>query len=498
MALDTLDRTSASSVTLAQAPVQPPSGPTAQPVRAPASPAGDPAVDQATQTVKDKLDQSGWFNDVTNDELKDIATTFDQLNPTQRNQVLANLSDGELKTLAEESGSWGVLGTGGLSRDEKRAMLEDLAQGADGAQLERLSRAFSGEDDAKLLGDAIASHASPDAQLQFVQRMAGRVESDPQVALQVAQAIGGMKGSASHVDRALEALSGGKLHAVVDAAQQENLSTHASMYGGATSVLTYDVEPLQALIEAGATGNSVEQKARLFDAAATVLNDISKVSTFTPGMGVLKNNAEEKLTQSLSKLLTSDTNGVMGELESQFRSGKAITTFTKQMIEQGRTDELKVIVTQLQRGNDLKGDALQRFSTPDANGQYTHAQTLGYFVGSVHAAAYKMRGDVDRQISTFKAIFGGGLSGGKDVVSNLWLGTGAAKAVLGAGVGTVAAVGLLTADEIGRQMKAGILNERDALTQFSYPREANGRLYEGERAETAYDTASNRVFVENQ
>ena len=59
MALDTLDRTSASSVTLAQAPVQPPAGPTAQPVRAPASPAGDPAVDQATQTVKDKLDQSG-------------------------------------------------------------------------------------------------------------------------------------------------------------------------------------------------------------------------------------------------------------------------------------------------------------------------------------------------------------------------------------------------------------------------------------------------------
>lgn len=498
MALDTIDRASA-PVTLAQAPVQPTPTTTATPVQSPTSPASpttDPAVDQATQQVKGKLNEDGWFNDVTNDELKDIAGTFDRLNPQQRNEVIKNLSDAELKKLADESGSMGIFGTGGLSRDEKRAMLEDMVQGADGTQLERLSKAFSSEDDAKLLGDAIASHAGNDAKLDFVKRMAGQVEGNEQVALQVAKAIGGMKGSATHVDQALEALSGNKLHSVVQAAQQENLSTNPLSRG--TSVLTYDVGPLQSMIDAAATGNSVEQKARLFDSAATVLNDISKVSYFMPGRGVIKNDAEARLTQSLSKLITSDTNGVMAELESQFRSGKAITTFTKQMIEQGRTDELKVIVSQLQKGNDLQGDPLQRFTATDANGDYVNAQTLGYFVGSVHAASHKLKLDVDRQVSTFKAIFGGGLSGGKDAVSNLWLSGGAAKAVLGVGVGAVAAIGLLTADEIGRSMKAGVVSQRDALTEFAYPRLPNGRLYEGEQAETPYDTAAHRVFVENQ
>lgn len=470
-----------------------PNGPTTQPAQQP-----DPTVDQATQKVKEKLDQSGWFNDVTNDELHDISATFDGLTPAQRNEVLGRLSDAELKTWAGESGSLGILGTGGINRSEKQALFEDLAAGADAAQLERLSNAFSGEDDAKLLGDAIASHAPPATQLAFVQRMAGKVESNERIALQVAKAIGGMKNDGTYVDQALAALTDGQLGAVVKAAQQENLSTHATSTGAATSLLTYDVGPLQAMIDAAATGSSVEQKARLFDSAANVLGEIAKIGSFNLGMAVVKNDAEAKLTQSLSRLITSDTNGVMAELESQFRSGKAITTFTKQMIEQGRTEELKVIVTQLQRGNDLKGDALQRFSTPNAEGEYANAQVLGYFVGSVHAAAYKMRGDVDRQVSTFKAIFGGTLSGGKDVASNLWLGASASKALLGLGVGVTAAVGLVTADQIGRDMKSGILNEREALTEFAYPREANGRLYEGQRAETAYDTASNRVFVENQ
>lgn len=490
--------------TYAQAPTpQPSASPTTPPtprVYGPFAPGhtSQPAqpnpVDHAKKVVDEKLDESGFLNDVTHDELRDISEEFKRLTPEQRSDLVSQMSEPQLKTWADEAGSNGILGTGGLDREEKQALFQNLAEGLSGPQLARLSKAFHGETDAKALGDAIAAHAGNPAKLEFVKAVAGQVESDPQVAVQVAKAIGGLKGDTAAVDAAFGALSDSQLTAVVKAAKQEWVYTNIGPYGGGSVTVSYDVAPLAALIGAASTGSNAEVKAKVFEYAGKELKTIAGTNTGL-GIAVMKKGAEETLTKAMSELLTSDTNGVMRELEQDFREGRGITTFTEQMVRQGRNDELKVIIDQLKVGNDGNGNEIQRFESREGSDNERNAQTLGYFVGSIYAGVGAINRDIDKQAGMVKAIFAASLSGGKDV-AGMWLST-AAKGAVGALVATVGATGVLATDQIARDMKAGNKDLREGLAELAFPRLPSGQKYEGEEAETAYDAAVSRVIDAN-
>lgn len=488
LALDTSHRVRAQTP-----PPTPNATPTPTPTATPAKPPVDP-VEPARQAVVKRLDQNGWFNDTTHDELREINGEVHKLAPSDRNALVSKLTDDELRTWAGEVGSHGVLGTGGLDRDERKALFDDLAKGLDGGQLARVSKAFNGEVESKELGDAIAAQSTPQARREFVQAMAGRVESDPQAAVQVAKAIGGLKGHGAEVDAALGALSDSQLTAVIKAAKQEWSHTNVGPMGGGSLTVTYDVAPLTSMLDAVATGRNADAKAKVFEYAAKELKAIAETNNGL-GMAVIKRGAEESITRSLSGLITSDTNGVMRSLESNFREGRGITTFTEQMIRQGRNSELKVIIEQLRLGNDGKGDAVKRFEATEGAGNERNAQTLGYFVGSIYSGVSAINRNIDKQAGMVKAIFGASLSGGKDV-AGMWLSTGA-KGAVGALVATAGAVGILATDQIARDMKAGNKDLREGLSELAFPRDAQGRKYEGEEAETAYDAAVSRVINAN-
>ncbi len=99
-------------------------------------------VDDSVRFIEAKLDQSGWFNDVTHRELQDISNILEPLSPSQTNAVISNLSDKTLNTWADEISSNGLFGTGGLSADERTDLFNNLASDLEPAQFARFYNAF--------------------------------------------------------------------------------------------------------------------------------------------------------------------------------------------------------------------------------------------------------------------------------------------------------------------------------------------------------------------
>lgn len=99
-------------------------------------------VEGALHRIEGNLDQHGLLNDVTHRELQEINEILDSLPPAETRQVIGRLSDTTLKTWADEIGSHGVFGTGGLSADERTDLFDNLATDLDVTQLERVYRAF--------------------------------------------------------------------------------------------------------------------------------------------------------------------------------------------------------------------------------------------------------------------------------------------------------------------------------------------------------------------
>ncbi|MET0050139.1 MAG: hypothetical protein ABW095_03545 [Candidatus Thiodiazotropha sp.] len=100
-------------------------------------------VNQAFDGISRRLDQSGLFNDVTHRELLQINGILASLTPAETRQVIDRLADESLKTWADEIGSHGLFGSGGLSADERADLFGDLASDLDLSQLNRLYRSYS-------------------------------------------------------------------------------------------------------------------------------------------------------------------------------------------------------------------------------------------------------------------------------------------------------------------------------------------------------------------
>ena len=85
-------------------------------------------VKEATRTIQGKLDDSGFLDDVTHAELRDINGVFRELSSQDARQVYDGLkAHGKLDKWVEEMNSGGWFGTGGLSAGEKTDLFNMLA-----------------------------------------------------------------------------------------------------------------------------------------------------------------------------------------------------------------------------------------------------------------------------------------------------------------------------------------------------------------------------------
>ena len=460
-------------------------------------------VNQATQAIQTRLDDSGWFDDVTHDELREISNILQELSPADARQVYDNLkADGKLDKWVSEMNSGGWFGTGGLSASEKTDLFNSLANRLSGEQLADFSGHLD-HDGVVALGQSVASHGRSDIAVDYVKALSSRttegghtrsdnslfvnraITEDPE-ARAIGEVLATLRGH--DFNQAVTSLTPAQLTAVMKTASGSNLTTTSGMRGSSTAV-DYDPRLLTQIIDNAAKSIDPAVKATVFQAASAQLKEISDAgNVMVPYLG--KDADARAITDAMTRLLRSDTTAIMHELEDNLdRDGASLIPYTTAMVDQNRSAELGEIITDLQLGNDRRTGAVERFeqTIPGTTGQpyYANAQALGYFVGAVqvglaeNSASAKDTGDLLKNI--FGIVTGAG---------------GAANP--GAGVAGAVLNGLsaVTVDRVVKSVENGNKDIRTALRELAFPHDSQGGLYRGP-AEGAYDEAVGRVIDAN-
>jgi hypothetical protein len=424
---------------------------TTQQPAAPSSPSSTDKVNQAVADIRDKLKDGGWReDDVTHDELKEIAAIFDGLNASEARQVMAQLSQGDLNKIADEMKSGGIGNFDGLSADQRHDFIADLAGKLDSAQFEKLAKAF---DQPQELADIVAASGNNDAKIGFINAYKADASSSAQpggfldslsgvtqYGNESARAIGTVLGSmdARGIERALGttdpstgeltggALSPTQLRTVMDACLGQTSYSGGVMGGGGPPSYGFQADRLNKILDAAARSGDAGLKAEVFQAAAQSLEKVQGVGgILTPAV-----NAGEQasaISEHMAGLLGTDTRGIVGRLEDVDATGNALKTFSRQMLADGKTEPLHDMLVELRNGP--AGNASQYLKDPQ------HAQDLGYGIGAVAAglkSLEKSRQEEAQLLGSLIESVVGNLPYGGDAITN------ASQALLDRTVGEVA------------------------------------------------------------
>lgn len=463
------------------------------------------AVDNAINSIKDSLSQGVFDWDVSHGDLKSINDTLADLTPSERNEVIAGMSDAELKSWAGEvHGSLGSLDAG-----ERQALFNNLAEGLDAEQMVRMVEAFDASgnpDSVRELGAAVATHGSPDAKQAFVEAMAGRTTTgdadfnpepthrndvtdklvaDPD-ALAVAEVLASLEGE--YFDDAWNALSDSQQTAVMQAGigQAETSSRNGN-------ITNFDSSLASRIVDAASTSNDANVKADVFELASEKLAVVQSGGDnggVPFGMGTDTRNAEARdaLATSMTTLINSDVNAIVARLEVVDHDGSALVAYVSEQLAAGREDQVGELITKVQKGDDLQGDPAMRFTETDADGQYANAHNLGYLMGAVEAGVRDVTGNRVEQAEMIRDIFGGALK-----IAGV---PGGGPAAAGPRTG----VDMLTNEIIdaiveGYEQEGATLS--DAMYELGYPTDANGDPVNHPGAEAVFKSQRGHVLDEN-
>lgn len=136
-------------------------------------------TEDAAGFIKKKLDDSGWFDTVSTGDLKQITAKLKELKPAQRNQVIGQLSDGELHKWADEIGSpW--LGTG-LDGGQKQELFNMLVPSLSESNLARVGQELTKADEDTATNEfilSVAMKASPNAKEAYISALSSLMYDD--------------------------------------------------------------------------------------------------------------------------------------------------------------------------------------------------------------------------------------------------------------------------------------------------------------------------------
>ncbi|ALN89479.1 hypothetical protein [Lysobacter gummosus] len=461
-------------------------------------------VKEATRTIQGKLDDSGFLDDVTHAELRDINGVFRELSSQDARQVYDGLkAHGKLDKWVEEMNSGGWFGTGGLSAGEKTDLFNMLAGKLTGAQLADFSGHLSSED-VIALGKAVASHADANTAVDYVKAMAPQTtgQSAPRndssaghaslgVENPAARAVGEVLASMppAAFGAAIDGLRSDQLAAVMKTAAGMTISSPAIDFNsrGAPSGVAIDYDPrlLTRILDNAAKSGDASAQAKTFQAASgqlkTMREDVSFPSTY-----VDQGNDLRAVADAMTGLLKKNPSGIMSELESKLdRNGNSLIPYTSEMVAQDRGLDLREIIEGLKTGPVAGTNSADYIAEPVADSRkalyYPHAQTLGYFVGAIEVG-------MSKEASNAKAE--------GDLLKNVFATTAGALGAVNPAAGAFGAaangVYVVADDALAADIASGRKDARDELRDRAYPREKNNAPYEG-AAEKEYDTAASRV-----
>ena len=271
-----------------------------------------------------------------NDSLKQTVRELKDLSKDERNAAIGQISDTDLRALADDVNASGLCGASGLSADERRDLFNTLAQGLDGQQLGRMAQAFDSRQDVIAMGQAVARHADAETKLAFIEEMAPRTangDSHTQaylgtVSTAILDVLNSLGGDAASFNQAIQKMDDKTLQAVVDAGLNKTTTTVINP-GAATTSVSYDPQQLEKLLEVAKGSADPAVKARVFAAASEGLDQV-RADTGFPVFSVGADKVTQSLQGKLTRLMQTDASGITGQLNA----AKGINASTQEWLNQ--------------------------------------------------------------------------------------------------------------------------------------------------------------------
>ena len=271
-----------------------------------------------------------------NDSLKQTVRELKDLSKDERNAAIGQISDTDLRALADDVNASGLCGASGLSADERRDLFNTLAQGLDGQQLGRMEQAFDSRQDVIAMGQAVARHADAETKLAFIEEMAPRTangDSHTQaylgtVSTAILDVLNSLGGDAASFNQAIQKMDDKTLQAVVDAGLNKTTTT-VSDPGAATTSVSYDPQQLEKLLEVAKGSADPAVKARVFAAASEGLDQV-RTDTGFPVVSVGADKVAQSLQGKLTRLMQTDASSITGQLNA----AKGINASTQEWLNQ--------------------------------------------------------------------------------------------------------------------------------------------------------------------
>lgn len=378
------------------------------------------ALNQIRDYMRDGLSQN---------EVNTLSNTLQRLDPKELNDTIGRLSAGEVTTLLNEmdgaspldQGANAVINgfganrrpsplsnvmDGGLSRDQRRDLMTRFARDLDASNITRVMAPW--REHTADFANAIATHSSDDAKRAAARSLATQGSTWGAQTANIISSIKDPKVAA----QTLSSIPEKQLQGVMAGASQVALRDVPNrLTGSPNSYRTADPWPLFGMLTAAARTSDPTVKARVFAAGAEELTRLSQLPIENP-------DALRPVRQSLTNIIRSDVDGVVGALGQVDPSGKGLSQYMTAMLSAGDTKSLNGIVNQLTRGPNGSVDPKTYLNR--ANGDtYQNAQNLGYFLGAIDRGFNNLAGDLDKQSGAAKNLLGA-VFGAAGAISPQW------------------------------------------------------------------------------
>lgn len=469
-------------------------------------------VQESADKIESLIDSDGAFEWADANEVAEAANVLSGLDAQTADAVVDELATrGSLDKFADEVVDSSLIGSG-LSADNRATLFDNFAKQLDADSLIRVTDAFrqagtprAGEGYAEELTQAINTHTSPAVKVEMVVALAARAEANTGTS---AEAIRQNNADLEQAAEILSTLQGAHLTSAVEALDQAgtlddvltaSVTTDYHLVMGRLTHTTYDTSNFDTIMENVAALSDANMKKDVFAAGVTAMETIDAEAN--PVVEVIRDGtipnfndeAANEMATSLTKVLSSDVDGVMQALtyDGVTANGNATTAYAKQMLEAGATDALGDIFAQLQFGNDLQGDPTARLETiinnPSGSPERPHAEALGHFVGSVYGASSQITSDQQEQAAYATAVLKGALTAiDKSKVGGAIVGTTASIAK--------ESVSILMGELIATQD----LSVAQTWESASIPVDADGRRSIGTDAFSAITDMIDHIYRLNQ
>ncbi len=378
-------------------------------------------------------------------ELEHDAQAVGQLSPDERNSLvnlMAKDQSGSQSLLMRWMGevtTGGIGPWGGLDHPQIQTLWENLVQGQDPANLERLFHAAKqGESPKsiypnatgldieqpyqKLMAESVAKYGTGEQRVGFIGQLADNAEKGN---LSAARSIGIVLGSLhepKQVDQALSGLNRAATDAVVSRLITVNGNIGTNMFGGTTVHEQVDARMFNDVARSVASATNAREKGGFVASAGQLMKDFDKTMYGKEAIGQIKST----IASGMSAVIGSDINGVIDNtLLQNSREGHsngrgALKEYASTLLDSGKGTHLGAIVLSLQRGNSLDQDPMQFLSqrqarTDDGPG-YQHARVLGDWLGVVGSAVQSRISSREQNANVANMLFGVGYDSLKELV----------------------------------------------------------------------------------